>query len=171
MRGALLHRGSEGPAAPVPRDVTGFPSLFSFSFLFSFSRPAAAPELPPVATAPSSVGVNPVAVVSVSTVTASAAPAQTMPQLLPQSLPAALPHSVAQPAPSIPTFPPVVVPPFRVPLPSMHIPLPGESALLAVVPGVPFSTSSVFSTCLCSPFYIPCFFPPIHCLVLITGHY
>uniref|UniRef100_A0A667Z812 Transcription elongation regulator 1 n=1 Tax=Myripristis murdjan TaxID=586833 RepID=A0A667Z812_9TELE len=54
----------------------------------------------------SSVAVSPVAV--------------TMPLL-----PAALPHSVAQPSAAIPAFPPVMVPPFRVPLPGMHIPLPG----------------------------------------------
>ncbi|XP_048850682.1 transcription elongation regulator 1 isoform X2 [Brienomyrus brachyistius] len=121
-------------AAPAPVSISTqapSPSLTTSPISSSASTPAgaqpivAAPELPPVVTTPSSVGMNPVAVVSVSTVTASAAPAQTMPQLLPQSLPAALPHSVAQPAPSIPTFPPVVVPPFRVPLPSMHIPLPG----------------------------------------------
>nr|XP_023654469.1 transcription elongation regulator 1-like [Paramormyrops kingsleyae] len=128
-------------AAPAPVSVsTQAPSASLTTSPIPSSAPtpagaqpiAAAPELPPVVTAPSSVGVNPVAVVSVSTVTASAPPAQTMPQLLPQSLPAALPHSVAQPAPSIPAFPPVVVPPFRVPLPSMHIPLPGVAMMQIV---------------------------------------
>ncbi|XP_067280633.1 transcription elongation regulator 1 [Pseudorasbora parva] len=80
-------------------------------------------EMPPVAsTPPASVGVTPVAVVSVPTVTATVTAVQTMP-LLHQSLPPGLP--VAQPA-----FPPVMVPPFRVPLPGMHIPLPG------VLPGM-----------------------------------
>uniref|UniRef100_A0A8C1D894 Transcription elongation regulator 1 n=1 Tax=Cyprinus carpio carpio TaxID=630221 RepID=A0A8C1D894_CYPCA len=68
-----------------------------------------------------SVGVTPVAVVSVPTVTTTVTAVQTMP-LLPQSLPPGLP--MAQPATAIPAFPPLMVPPFRVPLPGMHIPLP-----------------------------------------------
>ncbi|XP_077052122.1 transcription elongation regulator 1 isoform X2 [Siphateles boraxobius] len=80
-------------------------------------------EMPPVAsTPPASVGVTPVAVVSVPTVTATVTAVQTMP-LLHQSLPPGL--SVGQPAAAIPAFPPIMVPPFRVPLPGMHIPLPG----------------------------------------------
>uniref|UniRef100_A0A672RGG7 Transcription elongation regulator 1 n=1 Tax=Sinocyclocheilus grahami TaxID=75366 RepID=A0A672RGG7_SINGR len=80
-------------------------------------------EMPPVAsTPPASVGVTPVAVVSVPTVTATVTAVQTMP-LLPQSLPPGLP--LAQPAAAFPAFPPLMVPPFRVPLPGMHIPLPG----------------------------------------------
>uniref|UniRef100_A0A8C1NKT2 Transcription elongation regulator 1 n=1 Tax=Cyprinus carpio TaxID=7962 RepID=A0A8C1NKT2_CYPCA len=80
-------------------------------------------EMPPVAsTPPASVGVTPVAVVSVPTVTATVTAVQTMP-LLPQSLPPGLP--MPQPTAAIPAFPPVMVPPFRVPLPGMHIPLPG----------------------------------------------
>ncbi|XP_053504440.1 transcription elongation regulator 1 isoform X1 [Ictalurus furcatus] len=82
-------------------------------------------EIPPVvSTPPVSVGVTPVAVVSVPTVTATVTAGQTLP-LLPRSLPPGLPHAVAQPAAAIPAFPPVMVPPFRVPLPGMHIPLPG----------------------------------------------
>uniref|UniRef100_A0A4W4FZX6 Transcription elongation regulator 1 n=1 Tax=Electrophorus electricus TaxID=8005 RepID=A0A4W4FZX6_ELEEL len=71
-----------------------------------------------------SASVAPVAVVSVPTVTATVTAVQTVP-LLPQSLPPGLPHAVAQPPAPIPAFPPVMVPPFRVPLPGMHIPLPG----------------------------------------------
>ncbi|MCI4386746.1 hypothetical protein PGIGA_G00066070 [Pangasianodon gigas] len=92
------------------------------------SQPVATPavtEIPPIAsTPPASVGVTPVAVVSVPTVTATVTAGQTVP-LLPRSLPPGLPHAVAQPAAAIPAFPPVMVPPFRVPLPGMHIPLPG----------------------------------------------
>lgn len=85
-------------------------------------------EMPPVvSTPPASVGVTPVAVVSVPTVTATVTAVQTMP-LLHQSLPPGLP--MAQPATAIPAFPSVMVPPFRVPLPGMHIPLPG------VLPGM-----------------------------------
>ncbi|KAL7853466.1 hypothetical protein AOLI_G00203100 [Acnodon oligacanthus] len=92
------------------------------------SQPVASPvvsEMPPVAsTPPASVGVTPVAVVSVPTVTATVTAVHTVP-LLPQSLPPGLPHAVAQPPAAIPAFPPVMVPPFRAPLPGMHIPLPG----------------------------------------------
>ncbi|XP_016392541.1 transcription elongation regulator 1-like [Sinocyclocheilus rhinocerous] len=83
-------------------------------------------EMPPVAsTPPASVGVTPVAVVSVPTVTATVTAVHTMP-LLPQSLPPGL--SMAQPAAAIPAFPPVMVPPFRVPLPGIHIPLPDKDS-------------------------------------------
>nr|XP_015816833.2 transcription elongation regulator 1 isoform X3 [Nothobranchius furzeri] len=75
---------------------------------------------PPVATVTSTVAVSPVTVVTVSTVPSPVTAVQTVPLL-----PAALPHSVAQPTAAIPAFPPVMVPPFRVPLPGMHIPLPG----------------------------------------------
>ncbi|XP_015229436.1 PREDICTED: transcription elongation regulator 1 isoform X2 [Cyprinodon variegatus] len=81
---------------------------------------SAVADLPPVATATSSVAVSPVTVVTVSTVPSPVTAVQTVPLL-----PAALPHSVAQPTAAIPAFPPVMVPPFRVPLPGMHIPLPG----------------------------------------------
>ncbi|XP_047462422.1 transcription elongation regulator 1 isoform X4 [Mugil cephalus] len=67
-------------------------------------------DLTPVATVTSTVPVSPVTVVTVSTVPSPVT---------------ALPHSVAQPTAAIPAFPPVMVPPFRVPLPGMHIPLPG----------------------------------------------
>ncbi|KAG9265477.1 transcription elongation regulator 1-like [Astyanax mexicanus] len=80
-------------------------------------------EVPPVVSTPPAT-VTPVAVVSVPTVTATVTAVQTMP-LLPQSLPPGLPHAVAQPPTAIPAFSPVMVPPFRVPLPGMHIPLPG----------------------------------------------
>uniref|UniRef100_A0A3P9AKE9 Transcription elongation regulator 1 n=1 Tax=Esox lucius TaxID=8010 RepID=A0A3P9AKE9_ESOLU len=78
------------------------------------------------APAPSSVGVTPMTVVSVTTVASPVTPVQTM-SLLPQSLPAAMPHNMSQPhsAATIPGFPPGVMHPFRVPLPGMHIPLPG----------------------------------------------
>uniref|UniRef100_A0A4W6F623 Transcription elongation regulator 1 n=1 Tax=Lates calcarifer TaxID=8187 RepID=A0A4W6F623_LATCA len=77
-------------------------------------------DLTPVATVTSTVAVSPVTVVTVSTVPSPVTAVQTVPLL-----PAALPHSVAQPTAAIPAFPPVMVPPFRVPLPGMHIPLPG----------------------------------------------
>ncbi|XP_026995639.2 transcription elongation regulator 1 [Tachysurus fulvidraco] len=92
------------------------------------SQPVTTPavsEMPPVvSTPPASVCVTPVAMVSVPTVTATVTAGQAVP-LLPRSLPPGLPHAVAQPAAAIPAFPPVMVPPFRVPLPGMHIPLPG----------------------------------------------
>lgn len=73
----------------------------------------------------STVAVSPVTVVTVSTVPSPVTAVQTVPLL-----PAALPHSVAQPTAAIPTFPPVMVPPFRVPLPGMPIPLPGKNKAL-----------------------------------------
>uniref|UniRef100_A0A8C6LIS9 Transcription elongation regulator 1 n=1 Tax=Nothobranchius furzeri TaxID=105023 RepID=A0A8C6LIS9_NOTFU len=82
---------------------------------------------PPVATVTSTVAVSPVTVVTVSTVPSPVTAVQTVPLL-----PAALPHSVAQPTAAIPAFPPVMVPPFRVPLPGMHIPLPGVAMVQIV---------------------------------------
>ncbi|XP_071271171.1 transcription elongation regulator 1-like isoform X5 [Salvelinus alpinus] len=83
---------------------------------------SAATDLQPVASVPSSVAVT----ISVATVPASVTPVQTM-SLLPQSLPTGLPHhAMSQPhTATIPGFPPGVMHPFRVPLPGMHIPLPG----------------------------------------------
>lgn len=70
--------------------------------------------------------------VSVSTPAPTATPVQTVPQPHPQTLPPAVPHSVPQPAAAIPAFPPVMVPPFRVPLPGMPIPLPGKQQITVV---------------------------------------
>ncbi|XP_008331387.2 transcription elongation regulator 1 isoform X2 [Cynoglossus semilaevis] len=84
-------------------------------------------DLPTVATVTSTVTVSPVTVVTVSTVPSPVTAVQTLPLL-----PAALPHSVAQPTTAIPAFPPVMVPPFRVPLPGMHIPLPGVAMMQIV---------------------------------------
>ncbi|KAG9334852.1 hypothetical protein JZ751_006421 [Albula glossodonta] len=95
------------------------------------STPAAV-EMAPMVTTPSSAGVTPVPAVSLPTVTAAVTPVQTLPQTLAQSLPAALPHAVPQPPTSIPAFPPVMVPPFRVPLPGMPIPLPGVAMMQIV---------------------------------------
>uniref|UniRef100_A0A8C6NQZ9 Transcription elongation regulator 1 n=1 Tax=Nothobranchius furzeri TaxID=105023 RepID=A0A8C6NQZ9_NOTFU len=93
-------------------------SLIIIQFLSSAATVVA--DHPPVATVTSTVAVSPVTVVTVSTVPSPVTAVQTVPLL-----PAALPHSVAQPTAAIPAFPPVMVPPFRVPLPGMHIPLPG----------------------------------------------
>ncbi|KFO70005.1 Transcription elongation regulator 1-like, partial [Cuculus canorus] len=70
--------------------------------------------------------------VSVSTSAPSATPVQTVPQAVPQTLPPAVPHAVPQPTAAIPAFPPVMVPPFRVPLPGMPIPLPGVAMMQIV---------------------------------------
>lgn len=90
-------------------------------FVFLSPKATVVADLNPVAPVTSTVAVSPVTVVTVSTVPSSVTAVQTMPLL-----PAALPHSVAQPTAAIPAFPPVMVPPFRVPLPGMHIPLPGK---------------------------------------------
>ncbi|XP_056910401.1 transcription elongation regulator 1 isoform X2 [Takifugu flavidus] len=84
-------------------------------------------DLNSVATVTSTVAVSPVTVVTVSTVPSPVTAVQTVPLL-----PAALPHSVAQPTAAMPAFPPVMVPPFRVPLPGMPIPLPGVAMMQIV---------------------------------------
>ncbi|XP_068572229.1 transcription elongation regulator 1 isoform X5 [Cebidichthys violaceus] len=84
-------------------------------------------DLSPVATVSSTVAVSPVTVVTVSTVPSPVTAVQTMPLL-----PAGLPHGVGQPTATMPAFPPVMVPPFRVPLPGMHIPLPGVAMMQIV---------------------------------------
>ncbi|XP_037604527.1 transcription elongation regulator 1 isoform X4 [Sebastes umbrosus] len=76
-------------------------------------------DISPVATVSSTV-VSPVTVVTVSTVPSPVTAVQSM-----SLLPAGLSHNVGQPNAAMPAFPPVMVPPFRVPLPGMHIPLPG----------------------------------------------
>ncbi|XP_077401864.1 transcription elongation regulator 1 isoform X2 [Vanacampus margaritifer] len=86
---------------------------------------SAAAEMATAVVASSSVSAAPVAVATASTVPSPVAAMQTL-------LPAALPHSVAQPTATIPAFPPVMVPPFRVPLPGMHIPLPGVAMMQIV---------------------------------------
>lgn len=102
------------------------------SFSFFTVAPAVSEIIPVASTPPASVSVTPVAVVSVPTVTATVTAGQTLP-LLPRTLPPGLPHAVAQPAAAIPAFPPVMVPPFRAPLPGMHIPLPGMAKYVATV--------------------------------------
>lgn len=51
---------------------------------------------------------------------------QALSQSLSQALPPTISHALTQPTAAIQAFPPVMVPPFRVPLPGMPIPLPGE---------------------------------------------
>ncbi|XP_041948079.1 transcription elongation regulator 1-like isoform X2 [Alosa sapidissima] len=121
--------------APSPsRNLSSSPELAT-SPAPSLPPPGPSPahtEMPPVASVPSTGGVTPVTVVSVSGVPASMTQVQTVP-LMPQSLPGTLPHSVPQPTATVPAFPPVMVPPFRVPLPGMHIPLPaGGGPILSV---------------------------------------
>lgn len=93
--------------------------------------------------------------VSVSTSAPSATPVQTVPQPVPQTLPPAVPHAVPQPTAAIPAFPPVMVPPFRVPLPGMPIPLPGKLAncnclvcYMSMLSVVCTHVSTVYRTCL-----------------------
>uniref|UniRef100_A0A669C0S3 Transcription elongation regulator 1 n=1 Tax=Oreochromis niloticus TaxID=8128 RepID=A0A669C0S3_ORENI len=111
---------TQAPSSTPSRTLTSSPdSITTHSPSASIAATVVA-DLPPIATVTSSVAVSPVTVVTVSTVPSPVTAVQTMPLL-----PAALPHSVAQPTAAIPAFPPVMVPPFRVPLPGMHIPLPG----------------------------------------------
>ncbi|KAG7523287.1 transcription elongation regulator 1 isoform X2 [Solea senegalensis] len=111
---------SQAPSTTPSRTITSSPdSTTSLSPSVSIAASVVA-DHPPVATVSSTVAVSPVTVVTVSTVPSPVTAVQTVPLL-----PAGLPHSVAQPTTAIPAFPPVMVPPFRVPLPGMHIPLPG----------------------------------------------
>lgn len=95
--------------------------LTCFSLCFVVLAPVIVTDLAHVAKVTSTIGASPVTVVTVTTVPSSVTTVQTMPLL-----PTVLSHSVAQASAAIPTFPPVMVPPFRVPLPGMHIPLPGK---------------------------------------------
>ncbi|XP_038155359.1 transcription elongation regulator 1-like isoform X2 [Cyprinodon tularosa] len=111
---------TQAPSSTPSHTLTSSSDLTTTSSPSATIAASAVADLPPVATATSSVAVSPVTVVTVSTVPSPVTAVQTVPLL-----PAALPHSVAQPTAAIPAFPPVMVPPFRVPLPGMHIPLPG----------------------------------------------
>ncbi|KAI4893720.1 hypothetical protein NFI96_012171, partial [Prochilodus magdalenae] len=98
---------------------TSTPSTTAVSSLLSSSGtgPEGA-ELSSAVTAPHSVALTPVAAVNPPTVAVTVTTG-------PQPLPVGLSHTVPQPAAAIPAFPPVMVPPFRVPLPGLPIPLPG----------------------------------------------
>uniref|UniRef100_A0A8C2F366 Transcription elongation regulator 1 n=1 Tax=Cyprinus carpio TaxID=7962 RepID=A0A8C2F366_CYPCA len=75
-------------------------------------------EMPSVVTTAPSAMATPIAAVNPPTVTVAMTTG-------PPPLPVALPHTMPQPAAPMPGFPSVMVPPFRVPLPGMPIPLPG----------------------------------------------
>uniref|UniRef100_F7EUC0 Transcription elongation regulator 1 n=1 Tax=Xenopus tropicalis TaxID=8364 RepID=F7EUC0_XENTR len=70
--------------------------------------------------------------VSVATSLPTVSSVQSLPAQLSQVLPPTVSHAVPQPAAAIPAFPPVMVPPFRVPLPGMPIPLPGVAMMQIV---------------------------------------
>uniref|UniRef100_A0A673J3D6 Transcription elongation regulator 1-like n=1 Tax=Sinocyclocheilus rhinocerous TaxID=307959 RepID=A0A673J3D6_9TELE len=75
-------------------------------------------EMPSVVTTAPSAMATPIAAVNPPTVTVAMTTG-------PPPLPLALAHTVPQAAAPMPGFPPVMVSPFRVPLPGMPIPLPG----------------------------------------------
>ncbi|KAL7885723.1 hypothetical protein AOLI_G00060180 [Acnodon oligacanthus] len=105
---------------------TSTPSTTAVSPLLP--TPVAAPEgaeLSSAVTAPHSVAMTPVAAVNPPTVAVTVT-------TCPQPLPVGLSHTVPQPAAAIPAFPPVMVPPFRVPLPGLPIPLPGVAMMQIV---------------------------------------
>ncbi|NP_938171.2 transcription elongation regulator 1a [Danio rerio] len=105
---------------------------------------AASPLLPTPATVPDVVEM-PSVVTSAPSSMPTPMPAVNQPTVSvamttgPPTLPVALSHTVPQPATTIPGFPPVMVPPFRVPLPAMPIPLPGMLPSMAppLVPMMP----------------------------------
>ncbi|XP_020491217.1 transcription elongation regulator 1 isoform X2 [Labrus bergylta] len=111
---------TQAPSATPTRTLTSSPDSNSSPSHAANITATVVADLNPISTVTSTVTVSPVTVVTVSTMPSPVTAVQTMPLL-----PASLPHSVAQPTATIPAFPPVMVPPFRVPLPGMHIPLPG----------------------------------------------
>ncbi|KAJ8254697.1 hypothetical protein GJAV_G00196170 [Gymnothorax javanicus] len=111
---------SPGPApGPAPNPA---PSTSTAPTVSPPTSSPAAVEIAPIATAPSSTVVTPAPSVSITPVTAAATAVQTLPQTLP----------LPQATPTMPAFPPVMVPPFRVPLPGMPIPLPGVAMMQIV---------------------------------------
>ncbi|XP_055498568.1 transcription elongation regulator 1 isoform X4 [Leucoraja erinacea] len=94
-------------------------SVSSDGASFTFPLVSAAPDQPPPAVSVA----TPTPQVSVAVTTS--ATQQSVPQSMQQAMLPPVPHSVPQPTAAIPAFPPVMVPPFRVPLPGMPIPLPG----------------------------------------------
>ncbi|XP_067852652.1 transcription elongation regulator 1-like isoform X7 [Heptranchias perlo] len=93
-------------------------SVSSEGASFTFPLVSAAPDQPPPA---ASVATPTPVSVAVTTSTTQ----QQVPQPMQQAMPPPVPQPVPQPTAAIPAFPPVMVPPFRVPLPGMPIPLPG----------------------------------------------
>lgn len=99
-------------------------SVSSDGASFTFPLVSAAPDQPP----PAASVATPTPQVSVAVTTS--ATQQSVPQSMQQAMLPPVPHSVPQPTAAIPAFPPVMVPPFRVPLPGMPIPLPGKIPFL-----------------------------------------
>uniref|UniRef100_A0A672QFH7 Transcription elongation regulator 1 n=1 Tax=Sinocyclocheilus grahami TaxID=75366 RepID=A0A672QFH7_SINGR len=125
-----------GPSVSIPAaansTTTTHTSQSPSMVMSSTSSPsirAASPLLPTpmpsvVTTTPSAMA-TPIAAVNPPTVTVAMTTG-------PPPLPLALPHTVPQAAAPMPGFPPVMVPPFRVPLPGMAIPLPGVAMMQIV---------------------------------------
>ncbi|XP_055498565.1 transcription elongation regulator 1 isoform X2 [Leucoraja erinacea] len=101
-------------------------SVSSDGASFTFPLVSAAPDQPPPAVSVA----TPTPQVSVAVTTS--ATQQSVPQSMQQAMLPPVPHSVPQPTAAIPAFPPVMVPPFRVPLPGMPIPLPGVAMMQIV---------------------------------------
>ncbi|XP_072519205.1 transcription elongation regulator 1a isoform X2 [Salminus brasiliensis] len=113
-------------ASSAAMNSASTPSTASVSPLLP--TPGAAPEgadLSSAVVAPHSVAVTPIAAVNPPAVAVTVTTG-------PQHLPVGLSHTVPQPAAAIPAFPPVMVPPFRVPLPGLPIPLPGVAMMQIV---------------------------------------
>ncbi|KAL6098799.1 tcerg1 [Pungitius sinensis] len=117
---------TQAPSSTPSRTLSSSPDSTTPSPSVSIAATVVA-DMSPVAPVSSSVGVSPVTVVTVSTVPSPVTAVQTMPLL-----PAGLSHNVGQPTAGLSPFPPVMVPPFRVPLPGMHIPLPGVAMMQIV---------------------------------------
>ncbi|MEE6479518.1 hypothetical protein FKM82_012273 [Ascaphus truei] len=74
----------------------------------------------------------PTSSVSIVTSAPTVSSVQTVAQQLSQTLQSTVAHAIPQPTATISAFPSVMVPPFRVPLPGMPIPLPGVAMMQIV---------------------------------------
>lgn len=114
---------SSSPASSSQSSTTSTSTSTSISQVVPSSSPSDQSQSITMTTASS---------VSVAASLATVSSVQTLSQQLSHTLPPTVPHALAQPTAAIPTFPPVMVPPFRVPLPGMPIPLPGVAMMQIV---------------------------------------
>nr|XP_055033966.1 transcription elongation regulator 1a isoform X1 [Misgurnus anguillicaudatus] len=120
---ATSHSSQTPPTVMI---ATSSPSITSASPLLP--TPATVPEVVEMSSAVTTTHCAmpaPLAAVNPPTVTVAMTTG-------PPPLSVALPHTVPQSAAPMPGFPPVMVPPFRVPLPGMPIPLPGVAMMQIV---------------------------------------
>ncbi|XP_075712641.1 transcription elongation regulator 1 isoform X4 [Rhinoderma darwinii] len=137
--GQVQNQATHAQAVSGASTTTNSPSLMvsssaassSQSSTTSTSTSTSISQVVPSSSAPESISVA-TSTVSVSAPLSTVCSVQTLSQQLSQTLPPTVPHALTQPTAAIPTFPPVMVPPFRVPLPGMPISLPGVAMMQIV---------------------------------------